>query len=93
MGYLVFFTVVFLVISFCVGYAILWLFGYKLFREKQVKPPKEVNPYINYHIRRQQNDANYQEYIDWMNANNYQLPVDKVMTEEEYLFSKEINDL
>ena len=93
MGYLVFFTLAFFVISFCVGYAILWLFGSKLVREKQVSAPKEFNPYIEYHIRRRKNDANYEEYLEWMDKNNYRLPVDKVMTEEEFLFYKEINEL
>ena len=90
MGYLVFFLVAFFAISFCIGYAILWLFGSTLVRGKNVK---EVNPYIEAHLLRKKNDANYNEYIEWMNSNNFNLPVDKVMTEEEFRFYKEMKEL
>ena len=87
MLYIVFFIISFFLISFCVGYAFLWIFKSSLIK----KTPKKVNPYIQAHEIRQINDANYEDYIKWLDKNNHALPIDKIKTAEELEFERKLN--
>ncbi len=60
--------------------------------EDRKKPKYNVdNPYIQAHQVRRNNDANYQEYLEWLDKNNGSLPIDKLKTEEELRFEREMN--
>lgn len=49
------------------------------------------NPYIKAHTNRKRNDAYYEEYLNWMDKTNSDLPIDKVVSEEERSFFRKIN--
>lgn len=52
---------------------------------------KNNNPYINSHLQRRKNDANYERYLDWLNRTGGGLPIDKVKFEEEIKFERKLN--
>lgn len=61
-------------------------------------PPKKKvfnkdNPYINYHKSKMQNDANYDEYLEWSVKNGYGVPVEKQLSLEDRNAEKKIKSL
>ena len=76
---------IFLFVSFCIGYPIYWAYG-KLTKPKAPTPPD--NPYITNHKYRQLNDKWYDEYLDWLDKTGGDLPIKKELTQEEWEFER-----
>lgn len=49
------------------------------------------NPYIKAHKKRTKNDLDYDEYLNWLNNNDGELPIEKIKSIEEINFEKQIN--
>lgn len=59
-------------------------------KSKNIKDPYRNNPYVLQHKLRHINDAMYDQYIEWMDSNNFGLPIEKIKTKEELKFEKEL---
>lgn len=51
---------------------------------------KKTNPYITAHTNRIRNDKYYEAYLKWMDKTNGELPIDKVISEEERAFNSKM---
>ena len=76
-----------MVLIFTVGILFLilavWLWIKLVFMIFRKRIKKETNPYIEAQKIINQNDKDYEEYIQWMQKNNGQIPLDKIRTAEE----------
>lgn len=55
------------------------------------KSSQTTNPYIQAHLMRRDNDAHYEEYLNWLDKTGGGLPIEKLKTKEELKFEKQIN--
>lgn len=76
-------------LSLCYAWVKFVFFIFKLFKPK----PKEKNPYIEAQKIINENDEKYQEYLLWMQSNGGGVPMQKLMTKEEFEVDREIKRL
>lgn len=58
-----------------------------------ILPSKKLdleNPYIHLHLMRRANDKAYNDYLDWLDHTDGGLPIEKIKTQEEFIFEQEI---
>ena len=65
--------------------------SYKLINRKKLR--EENNPYIKAQKLIDKNNQDYQNYIDWMQKNSNGVPLDKIMTKEEFTADQKIKKL
>jgi len=51
------------------------------------------NPYINYHKLKDKNDANYDQYLNWLEKNGSGVPVEQVKAPEDVIAENKIKRL
>ena len=79
---------IFVVVSAIVGHSIIWCVYVLSGASKKGK-----NRYIQKHKARIKNDADYQEYLRWMEKRRHDLPLDKVESMREREFEVELQRL
>lgn len=60
---------------------------------KEIEPtpdPFENNLYINAHRTRRKNDDDYETYLDWLDKTGGDLPIDKIISREEWNFKQQM---
>lgn len=45
--------------------------------------PKKKNPYIEFHKLKENNDKNYDAYLEWLQIKGEGVPIEKVQTKED----------
>ena len=50
------------------------------------------NPYIQAHLQRRRNDKDYEQYLQWLDTNGGDLPIDKILTKEEWEFKQQLEN-
>jgi hypothetical protein len=86
--------VIFLVIALMLWVKFVFLIFKKLSKiifKNKIK--EENNPYIQTQKLVIKNDNNYDDYLKWMILNSSGVPLDKIMTKEEFKAGKEINKM
>ncbi len=48
------------------------------------------NPYVEAHLLRRRNDKDYEDYLNWLDKTGGDLPIQKVLTREEWEFKKQL---
>ena len=51
----------------------------------------EANPYIKAHRSKFKNDADYEQYLQWLSKKGGDIPIEKKMSDEERKFFRELN--
>lgn len=69
-----------------VVFLIVFFIGYLIFGKK-----KENNPYIITHLKKWQNEKQYDEYIKWLDKNKGDIPLSEVKFKEDLEVLNEIN--
>lgn len=64
---------------------------YNIINNKKIR--EENNPYIKAQKLIDKNNQDYQNYINWMQKNSNGVPLDKIMTKEEFTADQEIKKL
>lgn len=62
--------------------------GIAFINRKAIK--ENSNPYILAQKKIDQNNRDYQNYINWMQKNSSGVPLEKIMTKEEFLAEQKI---
>lgn len=65
---------------------IVFLIGFALFSKK-----KHINPYIDIHKKKWQNEKDYEDYIDWLDKQGGDLPLKEVKMNDDLEVLKEIS--
>ena len=52
---------------------------------------KKENPYVEAHKAKKKGDAVYQEYLNWLDKNGGDMPLEKLKTKEEFEFEKKLH--
>ena len=63
-----------------------------LIRRAKAKEPDFENPYIVDHLYRRKNDSDYEAYLDWLDKEGGGLPLEKILTQEEWEFEQKIKE-
>jgi hypothetical protein len=85
----------YLIIAIPIGYYLIkWWIKLVNYVFKGVIPEKHKvkssqNPYIKAHQMRKYNDESYDEYLNWLDKNGGDMPIDKVKSKEEQRFEKQ----
>lgn len=88
-----FYLLIFLFITFSIGYVIQQVAKFVL-RKFYNQKPIDNNPYINYHKTKMINDDNYEDYLEWLkNKDVYGSPVEKFEAPEDVEASKKVKIL
>lgn len=74
-----------------VGVIIYTLYWFVTRLYKIVFPPKIENPYIKAHKIKNAHEKAYDEYIEWLDKNNPDIPFEKMKFPEEEMFEREVN--
>lgn len=79
----------------CIVACYLWVkFVFAIFRLINKKPiQKPINPYIEAQKTIMENDKNYEDYLKWMDEKGSGVPLNKLMTEEEYKAERQYKKL
>lgn len=64
-----------------------------ILHKAMTKKQKIKNPYIQMHQVKETNDANYDEYLEYLDKKGGDLPIPKITTPEEKAFNKKVNQL
>ena len=72
--------------------SVLWVLLVNIIMNPMIRKAKkkESNPYIMYHEMRSLNDQHYEDYLKWMDKHNKGLPVEKILTKEEWEFEQQL---
>jgi len=60
--------------------------------KKQIQTDNIDNPYIEAHLIRRRNDNDYEEYLKWLDDNGGGLPINKILTREEWEFKQQLDN-
>ena len=88
---------IFIIIAFIACYwwyklcVSMYRFAYKIINRKSIK--ENSNPYILAQKKVDLNNKHYEEYLEWMSKNSEGVPIDKVMTKEEFNAEQKIKSL
>lgn len=59
--------------------------------KKKARITMKDNYYVQAHLIRENNDQMYEEYLNWLDKTGGNLPIDKILTEEEVNFRNKMN--
>ena len=83
----------------CFALCFAWVkFVYWIFVRIEKKPDAPIkeerqNPYIKYQLFKEQNDKDYEEYMEWMKDRGVGVPVKKLQAREDREVDEEIKNL
>jgi hypothetical protein len=60
--------------------------------KKQIQTDNIDNPYIEAHLVRRRNDDDYEEYLKWLSDSGGDLPINKILTREEWEFKQQLDN-